>query len=67
MAVGMRLWVIFIGRACAAGLVVVLNEVPGAIEKELGPSPMHLESEAVPHSLEVKIGPGHAGIESEFL
>ena len=60
----MRLRVISIGRACVAGLVGVLHEVPGVIEKELGPSAIFSESKAVPHSPE-KIGPGYAGVESE--
>ena len=64
VVVGMRLRVIFIGRACVAGLVGVLHKVPGVIEKKLGPSAMYPESEAVPHSPE-KIGPGHARVESE--
>ena len=64
MVVGMRLRVISIGRACVAGLVGVLHEVPGVIEKELGPSAVYPESEATSHSPE-KIGPGHARVESE--
>ena len=64
VVVGMRLRAISIGRACVAGMVGVLHEVPGAVEKELGPSAMYPESEAVPHSPE-KIGPGHARDESE--
>ena len=64
MVVGTCLRVIFIGRACVAGLVGVLHEVPGVIEMELGPSVMFPESEPAPHSLE-KIRPGHARVESE--
>ena len=64
LVVGMRLRVIFIRRACVAVLVGVLHEVLGAVEKELDPSAMYPESEAVPHSPE-KIGPGHARVESE--
>ena len=48
--VGMRLSAFFIGRACDAGLVGVLREVPDAIEKGLGPSAVYLKSEAAPHS-----------------
>jgi hypothetical protein len=38
MVMCIRFSVVFIGRACVAGLVGVLHEVPGSIEKELGPS-----------------------------
>jgi hypothetical protein len=48
--VGMRLSAFYIGRACDAGLVGVLREVPDAIEKGLGPSAVYLKSEAAPHS-----------------
>ena len=60
----MRLRVISIGRACVAGLVGVLHEVPDVVEKELDPSTMYPESEAVPHSPE-KIVSGHVRVESE--
>ena len=38
----MRFSVVFIGRACVAGLVGVLHKVPGAVEKKLGPSAVYL-------------------------
>ena len=62
----MRFSVVFIGRACVAGLVGVLHEVSGAIEKELGPSAVCLKSEAASHSPKEN-RPGHAGVESEEL
>ena len=66
VVVGMRLRAISIGRACVAGLVGVLHEVPGVVEKELDPFAMYPESEAVPYSPGTeKIGPGHARVESE--
>ena len=49
---GTRLSVVFIGRACVAGLVGVLHKVPGAVEKKPGPSALYLKSEASPHSPE---------------
>ena len=48
----MRFSVVFIGRACVAGLVGVLDEVPSAVEEKLCPSAVYLESEAAPHSPE---------------
>ena len=66
MVMGMRFSVVFIGRACVAGLVGVLHEVPGAIEKELGPSAVCLKSEAASHSPKEN-RPDHAGVESEEL
>ena len=62
----MRLSVVFIGRACDAELVRVLDVVPGAVEKELGPSAVCLKSEAAPHSPEEN-RPDNAGVESEEL
>ena len=66
MVMVMRFSVVFIGRACVAGLVGVLHEVPGAIEKELGPSAVCLKSEAASHSPKEN-RPDHAGVESEEL
>ena len=66
MVAGMRLSVVFIGHECVAGLVRVLDEVTGAVEKELGPSAVYLKSEAAPHSPE-KNCTGLAGVESEEL
>ena len=37
MVMFIRFSVVFIGRACVAGLVGVFHEVPGAIEKECPP------------------------------
>ena len=66
MVKGMCFSVVFIGRACVAGLVGVLHKVPGAVEKELGPSAVCLKSEAASHSPEEN-RPDHAGVESEEL
>ena len=52
MVLGMRFGVVFIGRTRVAGLVGVLHKVPGAVEKELGPSAVCLKSEAASQSLE---------------
>ena len=52
MIMGMRFSVFFVGRARVAGLIGVLQKVPGAVEKELGPSAVCLKSEAASHSPE---------------
>ena len=66
MAMGMRFSVVFIGLACVAGMVGVLHEVTGAVEKKFGPSAVCLKSEAASHSPEEN-RPDHAGVQSEEL
>lgn len=64
MVVAMCLGVDLVGHVCVAGLVEVLDEVPGAVEKELGSSAVCVESEAAPYSPEENC-PGHAGVKCD--